>query len=208
MSARPAAIALRTVRTPSEEDFARARWYAFLGRVFAQAPDSALLGRIARDAQADEDGTTLGAAWGALARASASAQADAVAAEHDRLFIGVGRAPVAVHASWYLAGFLHERPLADLREWLARAGLARRDEASRTEDHLASLCEAMAELAVCDDPQAPALQRELFERFLAPCYPRLAQAVDAAEGADWYRPAAALLLTFLDIERQAFDFDD
>jgi TorA maturation chaperone TorD len=208
MSANAAPIALRPVRTPGEEDLARARWYAFLARVFSDGPDAALLARVAADANVDGDGTPLGDAWAALARASASARADAVAAEHDRLFTGVGRAPVAAYASWYLTGFLHERPLADLREWLARAGLARRDEVSRTEDHIASLCEAMAELAASDDPQAPSLQRELFERFLAPCYPRFVQAVDAAEGADWYRHAAALLHTFLDVERQAFDFED
>jgi TorA maturation chaperone TorD len=202
------AIDVKPVREPSDEDRARARWYGFLARVFAMPPDAALLADLARAAAADgDDPTPLGRAWSALGRASARAHADAVAAEHDRLFVGVGRAPVAIHASWYLSGFLHERPLADLREALANFGIARREHDARTEDHLASLCEAMALLAESDDAGAPAHERELFERFLSPWYARFAQAVDASGEADWYRSAAALLATFLDVERQAFDFD-
>ncbi|HYF58166.1 MAG TPA: molecular chaperone TorD family protein, partial [Burkholderiaceae bacterium] len=136
-----------------------------------------------------------------------AAGADAVAAEYDRLFIGVGRAPVALHASWYLTGFLNERPLAELRTLLATWGFARREDAVRTEDHVASLLEAMAMLADSDEPEAARRQRELFEAYLAPWYARLAEAIDASAEAGWYRPAAAVLKTFLDVERQAFDFE-
>jgi TorA maturation chaperone TorD len=200
-------IAIRPVASPSEEDAARARWYRFLARVFAEAPDAALLVRIGADAASPPDPTPLGRAWAALAAASAGVSADAVAAEHDGLFVGVGRAPIVLHASGWLAGFLNERPLAELRAFLAAAGLARREDAGRTEDHLASLCEVMALLVESDDPALSDRQRELFERFLSPWHGRLAQAVDACEAARWYRPAAALATTFLEVERQAFDFE-
>lgn len=216
-------FSIRRVANPSDapdlhpEDLARARWYRFFSRVFADPPDAALLELLAGQADApvpsdnDSASQALDQAWRALARASIGAAPDRVAEEFDSLFLGVGKAPVAVHASWYLSGFLNERPLAELRALLDDIGLRRREDSSRTEDHIASLCEIMAVLIESGSGAGEGpldLQRRVFEHYLAPCYESFTRAVDANSLASWYAPASAVLNVFLDIERQAFDFDD
>ena len=51
------------------------------------------------------------------------------------LFIGVGRGELLPYASYYLTGFLHERPLARLREDLAALGIERAEGVAEPEDH-------------------------------------------------------------------------
>ena len=60
-----------------------------------------------------------------VAAAAAAAEPPAVEREFFRLFIGVGRGEMMPYASWYLTGFLHDRPLADLRGDLRRLGVER-----------------------------------------------------------------------------------
>ena len=58
--------------------------------------------------------------------------ADEAAAEHEALFHGVGKPEVFAYGSYYLSGFLNEKPLATLRTDLASAGPgARRAARSR-----------------------------------------------------------------------------
>ena len=47
--------------------------------------------------------------------------AEKIAREFFDLFIGVGRGELLPYGSYYLTGFLHERPLARLRENLRNA---------------------------------------------------------------------------------------
>lgn len=192
------------------EDLARADWYALLAALFRAPPAAALLARIAAaDPARGEPDTELGRAFAQFARACATADADTVRAEYDAVFVGVGRPEVFVNASYYLAGFLHERPLADLREHLAGIGLARSAQWSQTEDHAASLFEVMRFLIVEADPPAGGLpaQREFFERFVGPWFERLCDALEQAQGTGFYRHVGRLAGAFLTIERQAFDFD-
>ena len=60
-----------------------------------------------------------------------------------------------MHGSWYLTGFLMEKPLAVLRDDLTALGLARRDSCGEPEDHLAALCDVMRALLI-DVRRAPA----------------------------------------------------
>ena len=48
--------------------------------------------------------------------------------EYNILFIGVGRGEVLPYASYYLTGFLHEKPLADLRAKCAALAFAESKE--------------------------------------------------------------------------------
>jgi DNA-binding transcriptional regulator YdaS (Cro superfamily) len=59
------------------------------------------------------------------------------------LFIGVGRGELLPYASYYLTGFLHERPLARLRGDLFLLGVERAEDNPDPEDHIAFLCEIM-----------------------------------------------------------------
>ena len=116
------------------------------------------------------------AGWDALRAASATADPDAVRQEYDDLFIGVGKSPVNLHGSHWVAGFMMDRPLAELRATLAAMGLARRPGVTMVEDHLSALCETMRLLVAGDSampPQPVEAQRTFFERQIAPWYARL-----------------------------------
>ena len=67
--------------------------------------------------------------------------------EFFNLFIGIGRGELMPYGSYYLTGFLHERPLARLREDLGRARHRARRGQYEPEDHAAILCEIMAGIA-------------------------------------------------------------
>jgi TorA maturation chaperone TorD len=111
-----------TTETVDDTAFARFREYALLAALLGRPPDEVLLRRLAG---LESDGTPLGLAHKALAEAAAEKDAPAVAREYFDLFIGVGRGELLPYGSYYLTGFLHERPLARLRSDLAELGIER-----------------------------------------------------------------------------------
>ena len=114
------------------------------------------------------DASPLGLAHAALADAASRTNAERVEREYFDLFIGLGRGELLPYGSYYLTGFLHERPLARLRDDLARLGIERAAGQAEPEDHAAILCEIMAGLASRRFPAPPGADRELFEKHLAP----------------------------------------
>ncbi len=108
------------------------------------------------------------------------------------------------YASYYLTGFLNERPLARVREDLAALGLARVEGMSEPEDHLAFLLEIMAGLAAGRFGAEEGAQRRFFDRHLAPWAPRLFADLEQAKAARFYRAVGGLGRVFLDVEAEAF----
>jgi len=116
---------------------------------------------------------------------------------------------VLPYGSYYLTGFLHERPLARLRGDLADLGLARAEEQCEPEDHIAILCEVMAGLAggrfaasAGDDRRR--VEKQFFDKHVAPWARRFFADLERAEAADFYRAVAAVGATFSDVETEAF----
>jgi len=216
MSERPDATAGAAPAPLAAEEAARAGFYALLARLYAGAPDADLLAAIAAAAPlvgegvpAATDGTAqeLAAAWAALTAASASAAPETVGQEYDELFVGVGKSEVNLHASHWLTGFMMERPLAELRDTLARVGLARRPGVPLVEDHLSAVCETMRILVggQGDRPPAPlAEQRSFFDRHLAPWAFSCCTAIGNCSLADYYRGVAQFTSCFLALERDSF----
>jgi TorA maturation chaperone TorD len=130
--------------------------------------------------------------------------AAAVAREYFDLFIGVGRGELLPYGSYYLTGFLHERPLARLRADLAGLGIERVEGQCEPEDHAAILCEIMAGLVAGDFAVPVERQRHFFDRHLAPWMGRFFADLEAAKGADFYRPVGAIGRLFIEIEAEAF----
>lgn len=194
---------------PSEEDLARAQWYALFADLFRNPPGAERLRGFAAAASDEADPSPLGQAWQRFAAACAAATESSVREEFESAFFGVGKAEVMLNSSFYLTGFLNERPLAELRQHLAGLGIARRGDVAETEDHVSSLCETMALLITSDDLVLGQLdtQREFFSRFIAPWYEQLADALEHSGATDFYKHAGRLMAEFLRIERQAFDFD-
>jgi TorA maturation chaperone TorD len=182
-------------------DAARAREYALLSLLLLRAPDSDLLRRLA---QLRGDASPLGAAHAALAEAASATTAERVEREYFNLFIGVGRGEVLPYASYYLTGFLQERPLARLRQDLARLGIERAPGHSEPEDHAGILCEIMAGLAGGRLPAPPAADRVLFEAHIAPWMARFFADLERAQAAEFYGRIGALGRVFMEIESEAF----
>lgn len=184
-----------------ELDVARSRQYALLAVLLARAPDAELLTRIAT---LRGDASPLGLAQAALAEAAAAANVERIEREFFELFIGIGRGELLPYASFYLTGFLNERPLARVRADLERFGIERAAGHSEPEDHAAVLCEVMAGLADGRFGAAPGADREFFEKHLAPWIGRFFADLEQARAAEFYRRVAALGRTFVAIESEAF----
>jgi TorA maturation chaperone TorD len=185
-----------------EVDAARAQEYALLGALLTGAPDAALLSGISK---LRADASPLGLTHAALAEAADKATVKSVETEFFDLFIGLGRGELLPYGSYYLTGFLHERPLARLRDDLARIRIARSDGVVEPEDHAGILCEIMSGLASRRLPAPPDSERLIFDRHMAPWIGRFFTDLENAEGADFYKRVGALGRVFMDIEREAFD---
>jgi TorA maturation chaperone TorD len=185
-----------------EVEVARSHQYALLASLLLRAPDADALARLSRlggDAE-----TPLGQAHGALARAAASASAETVRREYFDLFVGVGRGEIVPYASYYLTGFLNERPLARLREDMKRLGIERVQGHPDPEDHLGTLCEIMSGFAAGCFEASPGEQGAFFARHLAPWAGRCLADMEGAESARFYRAVAAVGRVFIDIETEGF----
>ena len=184
-----------------ELEAARANEYALLAALLARPPDAMLLKRIAR---LSGDETPLGLAHRALAEAASEAGVERIAREFFDLFIGVGRGELLPYGSYYLTGFLHERPLARLREDLRALGIERVEEQREPEDHAAILCEIMAGLITGKLPVSAEQQQGFFEKHLSPWLGRFFLDLKIAKAADFYRHVGAIGGLFVEIETQAF----
>lgn len=196
-------------RLIGDEDQVRADFYALLASVFHHAPDHRLLQAIVIAPEpAAENEPALADAWSALAAASAVVQAEAIHEEYEALFIGVGRPPVMLYGSHYLAGFLNEKPLAELRTDLARMGFARDGAVRETEDHIAALCDVMRAMILGDVGQAPATLDEQKTFFATHMRPWILDCCDATiknDKSNYYARVAAFAKIFFQIEIQAFE---
>jgi TorA maturation chaperone TorD len=184
-----------------DTDLARSREYALLSALLMRAPDAALLEQLAR---LGGDASPLGMAHIALAEAAADANLANVEREYFNLFIGLGRGEFLPYASYYLTGFLHERPLARLRDDLAAIGVERVEGNYEPEDHAATLCEIMSGLAggTLSGPQGA--DRRLFEKHLAPWIGRFFTDLEHSDAANFYRHVGTVGRLFVEIETQAF----
>lgn len=188
-----------------EIDAARAQEYALLSALLARAPDAALLKRLAG---LRGDASPIGVAHVALAEAASRATTEQVEREFFNLFIGIGRGELMPYGSYYLTGFLHERPLARLREDLGLLGIERIEGNAEPEDHAATLCEIMAGLAGgrfgAQTGSLAGGDQEIFEKHMAPWIGRFFSDLERAESADFYRSVGTIGRLLIDIETEAF----
>ena len=189
------------------EDQARAEIYAVLARLFSQAPDAPMLAALgASDTWPEADGAPVAAAWNRLVAASRAMDAEAAEQEYTDLFIGVGKAEVNPHASYWMPQAM-PRPLVAIRSQLAELGLARRDASALYEDHLGALLETMRILVAGADERRPAdlaTQKGFFERWIVPSAFPCCDAIIACTVANYYRQVAELAKLYLAIERDSF----
>ena len=191
------------IMTPEidEVDVARSHEYALLASLLLRAPDAALLSRLS---ELRGDASPLGLAHVALADAAGRVRSDNVEREFLALFIGMGRGELMPYGSYYLTGFLHERPLARLREDLDTFGIARAENIVEPEDHAGILCEIMAGLCSGALPALEGSDRVIFEKHMAPWIGRFFADVERADASDFYRSVGLLGRTLIALEAEAF----
>jgi TorA maturation chaperone TorD len=183
-----------------EVDLARAREYALLATLLGRSPDAPLLKRLA---QLKGDATPLGLAHAALGEAAQRSEEDRVGREYFNLFVGLGRGELLPYASYYLTGFLYERPLARLRGDLRRLGVEAAPGQSEPEDHAAILCEIMAALVAKQTSAPDGADKDIFVKHMAPWIGRFSD-LQRSPTADFYACVGALGRTFMDIETEAY----
>jgi TorA maturation chaperone TorD len=185
------------------EEWLRAQQYQLLAR-FLAAPAEAGLLDLASSFEGDD--SELGRALAELADRAAQVTHEVALREYHDLFIGIGRGELVPYGSYYLTGFLNEKPLAKLRSDMARLGIARAETVKEPEDHIAAVCEMMAGLitGAFGAPLDLAAQRAFFDRHLAPWAPLFFEDLEKAKSARLYAAVGTVGRVFMGIEKTAF----
>ena len=188
----------------AEEDRLRASWYSLLARLLAATADDEVLAVLRG---LGDDDTELGVALRALRATAGATSPGALEQEFFDLFVGVGQAELVPYGSYYLTGFLHEKPLARLRDDMAKLGIARSEGVPESEDHIAALCDMMAGLitGAFGAPADLATQRRFFDDHIGCWAPRFFENLEAAPSAAFYMPVGTLGRLFMAVESQAFE---
>lgn len=194
-----------SVSNIDEIDQLRAAEYGLLSLLLGKAPNAETLSRVA---MLKGDASDLGMAHIELAVIAADLDDDAVSKEFFNLFIGVGRGELLPYASYYLTGFLHERPLARVREDFDLLGIERAGVSREPEDHIAILLEVMAGLARSDFEADVAMQAKFFERHLKPWAARMFVDLETSSSAKFYRAVGTVGRVFMELESEAFTLSE
>jgi TorA maturation chaperone TorD len=194
----------------SDEDRARAEFYAVLGRLFMGPPDGPLLAALGAAGQPhDAADLPVVFAWNRLVEASQVMNPEAAAQEYTDLFVGVGKAECNLHASYWVRDAA-QRPLVAVRADLAGLGLARVAQSTLYEDHLGALCETMRILVAGAPGRAPAtvdVQRRFFERHIGSWAKACCDAITQCSVANYYARVGQFATAFLAVERESFDIE-
>ena len=178
------------------EDTARAAFYGLIARLFYAPPDQQLLGQLLHleafdvaGGDVDGRGKKLAQAWGAIVDACRTAFPVVLENEHMELFVGVGKAEVSPYLTHYVIEYATDNPLVDLRQQLSDWGIARRENASEPEDHVAGISEALR-FAIAVQHRPLEEQKAFFDRFLYRGGIAFCDAVTASGKSNFYRLVA------------------
>lgn len=189
--------------TVASEDRLRADLYNFLGLMLSGPPDQLLLDQCAG---LSGDESELGKAIAGLARVAKASKPKKVESEFNALFVGLGRGELLPYASYYLTGFLNEKPLATLRTDMAARSMSRAANVFEPEDNIASLMEMMAGMIVgrFGTPATLDDQKTFYNKHIAPWAGHFYSDLEAAKNSILYASLGAVGREFTDIEREAF----
>ena len=194
---------LQCPRSITDEDRARAQIYQLLAVLLSSPLSDELLKGLA---SLQGDDTPLGSAYKNLAALAQRTTAVDAEQEFNNLFIGVGRGELLPYASYYLTGFLNEKPLADLRTDLMTRGVKVSDGVKEPEDHIGTLCEIMAGIITgefaCDSDVSS--QKAFFDAHMAKWAALFFTDLEEAQSSVLYAPVGSLGRAFMAVEADAF----
>lgn len=190
-------------RSISNEDRARAQMYQLLAGLLGSPPSNDLLRGLAT---LQGDDTPIGTATRNLAALAQRTTPDAAEREFNNLFVGIGRGELLPYASYYLTGFLNEKPLATLRSDLMARGIKARDSVKEPEDHMGTLCEIMAGVIADEFPCDSGLpsQKAFFDAHLVKWAALFFSDLEEAQNSVFYAPVGSLGRAFMAVEADAF----
>jgi TorA maturation chaperone TorD len=190
----------------SEEDRLRADMYNFLGLLLARPPSKDVLGKTAALAG---DESPMGEAINAMARVATASRVSAVESEFTALFIGLGRGELLPYTSFYLTGFLNEKPLAMLRKDMTGLHISRAPNVFEPEDNIASLLEMMGGMITgrFGDVASLEAQAGFFNKHIGSWAEHFFTDLEAAKSSVFYAPVGSAGKAFIEIEREAFRMD-
>jgi len=187
-----------------EADQLRVNVYRLLARLLREPADDALLALLS---QMSGDGSELGQAITDLSSVASTIGLEASRDEYNVLFIGLGRGILTPFGSYYLTGFMHEKPLARLRNDMRPLGIARSDDVKDPEDHIAALMEMMAGLidGSFGAAQPVSVQKTFFDSHVGSWAPHFFKDLEACSSARFYKPVGRIGGLFMAIEEGAFE---
>ena len=190
----------------AEEDALRADMYDFIASLLRTEPSDDLIAQIAL---LQGDKTPIGSACLTLAHLAKAIDNELIRNEYVSLFIGVGRGEILPFASYYLTGFLNDKPLANLRSDMSAIGIRRAEGVKEPEDHIASLFDMMSGLIRGRFGRRFSIgeQATFFRKHIEPWADLLMRDIEAAKTAVFFAPVGLIGRAFLEIESQAFSMD-
>tara|TARA_R110002050_G_scaffold107941_1_gene218472 strand:+ start:88 stop:693 length:606 start_codon:yes stop_codon:yes gene_type:complete len=194
----------RSTDPVDETDQSRVNVYRLLARLLREPPDASLISILT---QMTGDETELGKAIADLSNAAASMSLAEARDEYDVLFIGLGRGILTPFGSYYLTGFMHEKPLARLRDDMRPLGIARSDDVKDPEDHAAALMEMMAGLidGTFGAVQPLSVQKSFFDSHVGSWTPHFFKDLETCSSARFFKPVGRIGRLFMAIEQGAFE---
>lgn len=188
----------------NQEEADRANLYRLVSVLLSREPTAETL-QYVRGLTAGD--TELGTAIARLSQCARGVTPDQLADEYFTLFIGVGRGVLVPYGSYYLTGFLHEKPLAKLRDDMSALGLVRDPALKEPEDHISGVLEVMAGLidGSFGEPASLEVQRQFYDRHVASWVPHFFKDLAIADQSEFFAAVGGLGQAFIRIEQDAFD---
>jgi len=188
-----------TAEPVADEQLYRAGAYRLLATLLRDVPGRSVLDHVTELAAVEGQHDELAMAMSMLGLAARDSLPHHIDGEFNALFIGLGRGELVPYGSWYLTGFLNEKPLALLRDDLLALGYERTSSTNEPEDHIAALCEVMAMLISDDQPLQT--QTDFFEAHMTNWADRFFDDLSQAKHAVFYRAVGRFGSAFMELER-------
>lgn len=185
----------------NQEQQYRASAYSILAALLRKVPEREVLEHVANFSSVAVDEDELLLSMSTLGLAAQSSELSAIDDEYHDLFIGLGRGELVPYGSWYLTGYLMEKPLSLLRDDLTALGFERDENVVEPEDHVAALCEVMS-LLIEDENIDTETQTIFFEKHLSEWIGRFFDDLSNADSAVFYRSVGRFGSAFMNLEKQ------
>ena len=186
-----------------EEQLYRASAYVLIAALLRATPEQEMLDHLkGLSPGVVPEGDDLLLAMSTLALSADLHSPESIDDEFHELFIGLGKGEVVPYGSWYLTGFLMEKPLSDLRDDLASLGYVRNASVVEPEDHVAALCEVIS-LMITGGTELP-VQRKFFQAHMASWMNRFFTDLGGARSANFYKSVGRFGAAFIAFENEYF----